>query len=187
MSITESVSTKGFRGMLGGTMVFRKVGDDTVVAAAPGKTTRLPTVNQEAQRSRFRLAAYYARRVKEDPVLLGLYKTLAQARGVRYYPLVIKDYFTLPMVDQLLNGPNGELPGVKFTAVVVNEIAVRSVTLRILSPDTTLLDSGSATVGADGQSWSFVSEALGVLATGNQVEVTAVDYPGNTVTEIFTI
>ena len=54
--VLNNLITKGLSGQLGKALVFRKVGDRTIVATAPS-TNADPTEPQKLQRERFKRAA----------------------------------------------------------------------------------------------------------------------------------
>lgn len=186
MALTESVWTYGLRGMVGKKMVFRKTMSGTVVADSPGKSSKEANEVQILQRDRFRLASFYAKRAKEDAELNAIYTDLALKRGSMHLRrLMVSDYFSMPRILSWERVTEPEQSGEHFRVIVLNIIRVKKVQVCILTPDGSVLDSGNATVGPDGQTWSFSSSATNIFEPGNQFQVVATDYPGNQITESY--
>ena len=80
MAKTKSLLTAGLRGTVGGTLVFRRLNGETVVAAALVPSSKQPSEGQVMQRERFRLASLYAKRAFNDPELRVEYELVAKVK-----------------------------------------------------------------------------------------------------------
>ncbi|MBL0744976.1 hypothetical protein [Chryseolinea lacunae] len=78
--VKNNLVTKGLSGQLGKTLVFRKVGDRTIVATSPS-TNDDPTPAQKTQRGRFHDASIFAKAQMDDPAIKKLYEEEAKRRG----------------------------------------------------------------------------------------------------------
>ena len=58
--VKKNLITKGLSGILGGTLVFRNVGEKTVVSVAP-TTTKEASPAQKNHREKFQQAVFYAK------------------------------------------------------------------------------------------------------------------------------
>lgn len=184
MAKSKSLLTAGLRGAVGGTLMFRKMNGETVVSAFPEKSSKEPSEKQLAQRGRFRLASLYAQRIKTDPVLLEEYVVAAAKKG---YPsarsLMIADYFRLPEI--LSMNVNTQQDGTVLEALVVDYMRVQSVTVSMKNPEGQVLESGSCTLSADQQTWTYAVQVVEHLVAGVNIEFIATDLPGNVTTESF--
>src|SRR5438045_1401817 len=90
----------GFSGRSGG-MVFRTGRGQTFISQRPGPKRGRASAAQQQQRDRFALAAAYAKQVLSDPWQRRVYEALATDRGRRADKLLISDFLTPPVVDQL--------------------------------------------------------------------------------------
>ena len=184
MAKSMNIATKGMSGMIGGTLVFRKVNGKTVVASAPVPSSKQPTEGQLQQRERFRLASMYAQRVAHDPLLneeyaqVALQKKLASARVV-----AIADYFRLPEILSLTvsTKPAGSI----VEAIVADYVRVKTVTVAVNGPDGSVLETGKGVMGIDKQTWTYRVQNSANLVAGVSFEITATELPGNVTTKSF--
>lgn len=184
MAKTKSLLTAGLRGTVGGTLVFRRVNGETVVSASPEKSSKEPSSNQKAHRERFRLASLYARRVSTDPVLLEEYLIAARKKG---YPnvrsFIIADYFKFPEIINF--NLNTQPTGTALETLVVDYMRVKSVSVSLIAPDDSVLESGNGVLSIDQQTWTYEVLDSAHLVAGVTFEITATDLPGNVTTKSF--
>ena len=183
MSKTMSLVTAGFRGMLGRTLVFRKLNGETVVAAAPGPRSKQPTEGQMIQRERFRLASLYAQRVTRDPELRVEYELAAKAKKLpSARSAAIANYFHSP---EILNAKFSTDPSgiIIVEAIVVDYHRVISVTISVNAPDGSALETGNGVLGIDNQTWTYQIQNSADLVAGVIFEITATNLPGNVTTQ----
>lgn len=187
--ISGNPAVKGARGMVNDTLVYRRGQDGLILCGAPEKSSKAPSVKQVEHREKFRLANFYAARVKANPELLALYEQAAAQRNYRsVHAFIVADYFSEPKVVDYIPDPGTvEKPGDGISVCVVDEMFARSVTLEIQAPDGTVLVSGAATMGADYQSWTLSLADKSVLASGNILLVEVKDYPGHVLNTSFVL
>jgi len=185
MAKTKSLLTAGLRGTVGGTLVFRRLNGETVVAAAPVPSSKQPSEGQVLQRERFRLASLYAKRALNDPELQIDYELLAKAKKLpSARAAAIADYFRSP---EILNAKisTEESGAVVVEAIVVDYLRVKSVTISAISPDGPVLETGNGVLGNDNQTWTYTVQDSAGLVAGISFEITATDLPGNVTTKSF--
>lgn len=184
MAKTKSLLTAGLRGTVGGTLVFRRVNGETVVSAAPEKSSKEPSMNQKVHRERFRLASLYAQRISTDPVLLEEYLIAAGKKG---YPnvrsLIIADFFRFPEI--LSFNVNTKPTGSELETIIVDFMRVKSVTVSFMAPDGSVLETGNGVLGSDKQTWTYQVLDSAHLVAGVNFEITATDLPGNVTIKSF--
>lgn len=186
--ISGNPAVKGARGMVNGTLVYRKYQDGMILAGAPEKSSKAPSEKQVAQREQFRLANFYASRVKKNPELLALYQQGAERRSYpNVHSYIIADYFRMPEVLSYAREVDETTSEVRIVVLVVDLIAAKSVTLQVQTPDGTILESGSAIVEDDGQSWDYVPADPANLSSGNLLVAEVTDHPGHVVTRSFVL
>ncbi|WP_163712919.1 hypothetical protein [Mangrovibacterium lignilyticum] len=186
--ISGNPAVKGASGMVGGTLVYRKFGKETILASAPEKSSKEPSEKQVEQREKFRLANFYAARVKANPELLAAYRDAMIRRSyINVHSLIIADYFREPEIISFNQEVDETTSEVRIAVLVVALLQAKSVTLRIQTPDGTVLESGPAVMEADQQIWLYSPADPAQLASGNLMEVEVTDYPGHLVTKSFVL
>jgi hypothetical protein len=183
MAKTKSLLTAGLRGTVGGTLVFRRVNGETVVAAAPGLSSKQPSEAQLNQRERFRLASLYAKRAVSDPELRVEYELVAKAKKLPSARAVaIADYFRSP---EILNAKlSTDQSGVMVVeAIVVDYLRVKSVTISTNAPDGSVLETGNGVLSIDNQTWTYQVQNPADLIADARFDLAATDLPGNVTTQ----
>jgi hypothetical protein len=183
MAKTKSLLTAGLRGTVGGTLVFRRLNGETVVAAAPVPTSKQPSESQMMQRERFRLASLYAKRAFNDPELRVEYELVAKVKKLpSARAAAIADYFRFP---EILNAKiSTDQSGVVIVeAVVVDYLRVKSVTISVISPDGSVLETGNGVLGIDNQTWTYQVQNSANLIAEMRFDIHATDLPGNVTTQ----
>lgn len=183
MAKTKSLLTAGLRGTVGGTLVFRRLNGETVVAAAPVPSSKQPSEGQVMQRERFRLASLYAKRAFNDPELRVEYELAAKMKKLpSARAAAIADYFRSP---EILNAKiSTDQSGVLMVeAVVVDYLRVKSVTISVNAPDGSVLESGNGVLGIDNQTWTYQVQNSANLVSETRFDIAATDLPGNVTTQ----
>jgi hypothetical protein len=164
-----------------GDLVFRRHGDDVVIARRPAGERQF-TPGQIAHQERFRLATVYGRAALADPATKALYEAKATATGTPVFALAIADFFHEPAVDAIdlsaYTGKAGEKIGIRAH----DDFELAGVAVAIRKPDGTVLEQGAAVAGNDSV-WAYTTTTA--LPTGQAVmiEVTATDRPGHKTTK----
>lgn len=183
MAISQNLVTKGLTGSVGKTLVFKTVNGKTIVSASPVKGSKEPSEKQLEQRKRFKLASLYAARVIANSELLLEYTEAAQRKGItNVRSLIMADYFHAP---EIMDYEISTTPTDSLNCVVADLVRVKSVTMKIMTPDGEVLESGNATMSVDLQTWSFLISDVAHLQNPFSIEISATDLAGNVSTKTF--
>jgi hypothetical protein len=175
--LTSSGLVKSIRGHVGN-LVFRQTGDKLILTERPGKRTKPATDAQAAVQAKFKLAVVYAKVAMANPALQAVYAPVAAAEGKSIYCLMIRDFFVPSVVDSIdVTAYTGQ-PGEAITIQAHDDIAVVSVTVRILDANNNLVEQGAATLvnGA----WVYTTTAAAPAGQALTIEATATDNPAHT-------
>ena len=161
-----------------GDLVFRNYGGDTVLSRLPDLSGVVPTAGQEAQRVRFRDAAFYGRVVLEDPPARAFYEEVAARRKQPLFSVIVGDYLNSPVVDAIDAAAYAGATGDPILVRAHDDVEVTAVTVTLTDDAGAELETGPAV--SDGGSWRY--EAQTDVPSGTAVVVTAraSDRPGNT-------
>ena len=162
-----------------GDLVFKRYGDEVVVARKPDLEGLEPSEAQLAQRERFREAAFYGKMVMADPETKAIYEEVARAKGQPLFSLLVADFFNAPSVDVV------DLSG--YTGAAGDEIVIRArddfdvvgVSVALTDADGNPIESGEATeTPPDSGRWIYTATAAVTTGTTVRIAVTATDRPG---------
>jgi hypothetical protein len=129
-----------------GDLVFRRHGDDVVIARRPAGDRQF-TPGQVAQQERFRLATVYGRAALADPATKALYEAKAAATGTPVFALAIADFFHAPAVDDIdLSAYSGQV-GERIAIRAHDDFELVGVAVAIRKADGTVLEQGAAAAG----------------------------------------
>jgi len=187
MAFAKGIATKGYRGMVGNTLVFKKWGEKTVVAAAPERVTKAPSIIQLAHQERFRLASYYAKRTMFDPDLLAEYRAAAEVKGIASVRnVMMADYFSSPRILECEVKASSSQPGSKSLKILaVAYVRVTAITVSVTDPDGTVLESGNALLNADTQISTYEFQDASNLIAGVSYNIKATSLTGNVTSNSF--
>ena len=165
--------------------MFKKYGDDTIIAQSPGRRTTPPTAGQQKQQERFKLAAVYGHTALADPVTGAVYRARTKAKGQPVFSVAVADFFKQPVVDEIDLAACTGKPNETIKIRASDDFEVVGVGVRILDTAGATLEQGLATQGSDFV-WTYASTTT--LPAGQQVsiEVTATDRPGHKTTKVQT-
>lgn len=166
----------GISGKNGG-MVFRRVRGQIVLARRPDVRDQDPTPAQQAQRDRFTLAADYARRVLADPWQRRMYERLAASRNRRVDKLLMSDFLTPPVVEEIDVSGYQRRAGDVVRVIASDDIEVAEVEIAIHTAAGATIERGHATP-VHGV-WCY--RAIGSAPAGEPLVITATarDRPGH--------
>lgn len=177
MKVTLHPSIKSITGTLDD-WVYRRVGDQIVVAGRPGPSTKPETEPQRAGRQRFAAAVAYAKTVLADPYQREAYAELARRHGRRADKLLTSDYLTPPEIRRIgLEDYTGQ-PGGQIRILAMDDIEVVSVEVAIATTAGAELERGPC-VNLHGV-WCYTATSLAPAGAALQITVSAQDRPGNT-------
>lgn len=177
--VTFNALTKGFSGMIGRMLVFRRVGNNTIVQAAPVRKAKWSPAQKE-QRQRFKEASLYAGGVTANPAMKMAYAlTVRGQKGKAAYHAALTDFLNPPEITHVdCTGYTGQ-PGSRIHVLACDDFKVVSLSVQILAADGTVIESGAAHVQVNGVEWVYTATVENVLTAGSCVKVKARDLPGN--------
>ncbi|MCR5886437.1 hypothetical protein LRS06_01340 [Hymenobacter sp. J193] len=177
--VKNNIITQGLSGTIGGTLVFRQVGDRTIVSAAPRETDKAPTTKQLAQREQFQQAALYAKAQLADPASKAEYEAARDEDGGTAYTIAVADFMQAPDIHEIdLTYYTGKI-GDTLRVRVTDDFRVQAVTVRIENGDGTLVEEGAAVPNANGLDWTFTAKKANASLVGDKITIRATDKPGN--------
>ncbi|MBI5648830.1 MAG: hypothetical protein HZC40_00025 [Chloroflexi bacterium] len=164
-----------------GDLVFKRYGDEVIIARKPDLEGREPTEAQAAQREQFRQAALYGKTVMADPDAKAIYEDVAETRGIPVFSVTIADFFNGPSVDAVDVGG--------YTGKVGDEIGIRAhddfdvvaVQVGLTKQDGSAIEAGAAIEKPpDSGNWIYKATIAVPNGTPVRIAVTAKDRPGHT-------
>ena len=180
MARIANVAVKGLQGMVGGTLVYRKVNGRTVVSAAPDDAPRAVSESQMAHREKFKQASFYASRAMMKPETKALYVEAAKAEGMpNPRAVALADYFRAPRVAFIETREYKGQPGEEIAVSVANVCRPNKVTVGIYAPDSSELESGEAVYSDAGHCWVYNATVVNSELQGTRIAVQVTDLPGN--------
>ena len=177
--VLKNLVTKGLSGKLGDSLVFRKVGDKTIVSTVP-TTTKEPTEKQKAQRERFQMAVLYAKSQMDDPATKAAYE--AEARGAgqpNAYNIAVADFFRAPDIEDV---DLSAYTGAKNDTIrirAIDDFKVKTVRVEIYNADGTEVENGEAVQQTNGLDWVYTATTVNEDLSGDRIVIKASDIPGN--------
>jgi hypothetical protein len=162
-----------------GDLVFKRSGDEVVIARKQDFSNREPSEAQLAVQARFRQAALYGKLVMADPDTKKLYEDAAKAKGQPLFSLTMADFFHAPSVDEVDLARYGGRIGDPIIILAHDDFAVSAVQVALNDAAGNPIENGEA-VETPAKSGRWLYTATAAVATGTQVRinVTAVDHPG---------
>jgi len=177
--VLKNLVTKGLSGKLGDTLVFRRVGDRTIVSTAP-TTTKEPTEKQKAQRERFQMAVLYAKGMMKVPSAKADYEAEAKGAGQpNAYNIAVADFFRAPDIEDVDLSMYTGAVGDTIRIRAVDDFRVESVRVEIYNADGTEVESGNAMQQTNGIDWLYRATAVNEDLSGDRIVIKASDMPGN--------
>ncbi|MFO1501626.1 MAG: hypothetical protein U1G07_25140 [Verrucomicrobiota bacterium] len=169
-----------------GDMVFKRFGDEEIVAKMPNRTGIVATPNQLAQQERFRLASLYGRSVLADEQSRALYEHVAARKGVPVFALTIGDFLNSPAIDEIdLSSYTGK-PAEVIRIRASDDVEVKGVTVTIRDQNGLLIEEGVAAWATATASWTYTTTGTVTAGLGVAIEVSATDRPGHKTTKTHT-
>lgn len=176
--VGKNIVTQGLSGMIGGTIVFRQVGKQTIVAAAPEKKERTATAGERAHRSKFGMAILYGKGVIADPTSKKEYGKQAED-GQSAYNVAVADFMNAPEIDEVdVTKYTGEI-GSKIRVRAIDDFEVARVYIKIENPDGTIAEEGEAIADPNGLDYIFTAKKKNTSLDGDKITILVNDLPGN--------
>ncbi|MDR1169542.1 MAG: hypothetical protein LBK97_01745 [Prevotellaceae bacterium] len=174
----KNVVTYGLSGKVGDLLVFRQVDGQTIVSQTPGKSRTPESKKQAAHRKRFQQAVLYAQIAIESPETGERYKAVAAKKGKKAFNLAVADFFNAPDIENIdVSGYCGNA-GDQIRIIARDDFAVKSITVRIVNSDGSLVEEGEA-VNSVSALWIYTATQDNENLEGDKITVTVSDLPGN--------
>jgi hypothetical protein len=163
-----------------GDLVFKRYGDEVVLARKPDLNGREPSAAQLAARERFRKAAQYGKLALAQPEVRARYEATAQECGDPLFSLMVADFFKAPMVDEVsVSGYTGQA-GETIVMQAHDDFEVTGVTVSIRDAGGQAVENGVAVQNPPNSGrWIYTTTQTVSNVSGVQVTATASDRPGN--------
>jgi len=162
-----------------GDLVFKRWGDEEIVARIPDRTGIVPSANQLAQMDKFRLAAVYGKAVMADQATRTIYTQAGERRGIPAFAMSVGDFLNAPAVEEIdLAGYTGKVGDI-IRVRASDDLDVQGVTVTIRSQGGAVLEEGAATLTAGTATWSYTATTALAQGQAVSIEVSATDRPGH--------
>lgn len=178
-TVKKNIITQGLSGTLGGAIVFRQVGDRTIVSTPPAPNSNPPTAKQLAARQRFQEASVYAKAQLQDPDLKAEYEAIGETRRMSAYAVAVADFLKGPDIQEIdLSDYSGD-PGDTIRVRVTDGFRVDAVRVIITNGDGSQVEAGDAVQQQKAIDWVYTATASNPNLNGDKITVQALDVPGN--------
>lgn len=176
--VGKNIVTQGLSGMIGGTIVFRQVGDQTIVGQAPAKQDRTPSEDEKARRIKFGKAILYGKSAVSNPTSKELYQKQADD-GQSAFNVAVADFMHAPEIDEVdLSNYTGEI-GSTIRVRASDDFQVIRVYVKIEGQDGVVFEEGEAVADPNGLDFNFTAKKKNVSLTGDKITIEVNDLPGN--------
>ena len=171
---SNNVVTHGLSGKVGDLLVFRQVGGKTVIGKVPRKSNKV-SESQKEHRKKFQMAVLYA----QSPENQEMYREKAAKKGRLPFHVAVADFLKAPSIENIdISGYTGNAGDI-IRIRVMDDFAVKAVTVRISNSDGSLVEEGAALPDATGYEWTFTAAQSNDSLDGDKIEIIASDVPGN--------
>jgi hypothetical protein len=158
--------------------VYRNRNGKTVAARKPDRSRVPASAQQEAVRTKFRMATRYAKSVMNDTQKLALYAEKL-TEGKTIHNLVVADYFDAPGIEDINTfGYAGNIND-KIIIKVDDKFPIAMVHVKIERGDGSVVEQGLAAATLSSEQWEYTCTAANTAVIGSKVIITALDLPGN--------
>lgn len=180
----KNIVTRKNKGGFGKQVVFRQLGEDTIMCNHPGPRTGEPTADQLVVREKFNAAIRYAKAVIANEALKASYQAVVQGNQSAYN-VAMADAFRAPEVKDIDRTQYTGQPNSTIHINAVDDFRVESVYVTLLNQAGNILEEGPAAIDPNNQYWIYTAVNNNPDVPGCTVKVKATDLPGNTVTKDF--
>jgi len=177
--VKKNIVTEGMSGKLDDKIVFRNVGERTIVSTKPTPSNREPSEAELGHQSRFRQAAIYAKAVIKTEELGEAYKLAAKTSKTKSpFNIAVADFLNVPEIQDVdISGYTGQAD----EAIIVkafDDFLVKQVRVTIQKPDGVEVENGLAEQDEFGD-WRFSTTASNDSVDGSKIIIEVMDHPGN--------
>jgi hypothetical protein len=177
--ISDNMLVVGARGNLGGQVVFKKHGDNTIMTKMPVQSRKKPSKDQKKRRELFTDAVAYAQSALKDSVLKQEYQQRAGSSRTAYH-IALSDFLNPPVVEHIdYSQYNGNIGSI-ITITATDDFRVAEVRISIFSSSGKLLEEDDAIPHRiDSSKWVYKARVINKKLEGTTIKVVAKDIPGN--------
>lgn len=176
--VGKNIVTQGLSGMIGGTIVFRQRGDQTIVSQAPEKKERPATESETQRRSRFGMAILYGKGAVKDPTIKAAYEEQAE-ENQSAFNVAVADFMNAPEIDEVDVTAYTGAVGSKIRVRATDDFQVSRVYVKIENPDGSIAEEGEAVADPNGLDWIFTAKKKNESLDGDKITIEVNDLPGN--------
>jgi hypothetical protein len=151
----NNILTKGLSGMVGKQIVFRSWNGKTFISVTPKKPKKQSIIQKE-NRTKFKRATIYAKRMMKDPVKKAEYKEIAEKLQLpNAYTAAITDYMRNPEIEALdLAGYSGKADEEIKVTVSKKGFDIQEVEVIVVNENGEVIEEGKAVKGS-GTEWLY--------------------------------
>lgn len=176
--VKKNIVTEGLSGKLGNNIVFRNVGNKTIVAVKPDVSKRVDSEAQKQHKRRFRAGTTYAKKASQDPSLREGYAVKVKP-GQSPYNIALADFLNAPEISEpdlsFFKGAKGS----QLLLQVTDDYLVTEVKVAIYDAQGGLVEEGMASPHENGVDWIYTTQKAMTSVSGSSVFIQASDLPGN--------
>jgi len=177
--VTFNPTVKHVHGHVGD-LIFKARDGQNIVAAKPDHVHQPNTPAQQQQKEQFRLGAFYAKGIMADAQARAPYAAKAKQVHKPAFALILGDYLTPPVVDQIDLGGYHKHVGEPILIKAHDDFEVSGVTVTIADNAQTPVETGTATFDPAVNAWRYVATVDASAKPGVTVTANALDRPGHT-------
>ena len=184
--VKKNILAQGLSGMLGKTIVFRQVGDETIATSRPVRNGEL-SVKQKAQQAKFTQAVQYANGQMADPTAKAEYALAKDKLFDTSFNIAVADFLGSPSVQEIDTIAYKGKVGDKIRVRAVDDFKVASLLVQVLKADNTVAEQGQAVQQANKIDWVYMATTAITALTGFKVVASAKDKPGKSASQTKTL
>ena len=166
-------------GKVGDQFVFRNRNGKSFTSNIPKLSTKPPKSGQVSQRNKFRLAAKYGNKVKDDPGLSEMYQVQATQQGTSVYQVAVTDFLKAPVINEIKIAKYKGKIGDMILIDAYDDFMVNSVRLVINDSNGQLVEEGDCLLADDKMYWVYTATCEIADLNGVAINALAEDLPGN--------
>lgn len=175
---TKNFLTRNLHGTFGGQIVFRVLGDKSIMTPVPRRKATGPVGKQRHVRHRFRLASLWAKKTIADPELKAAYKALAQGT-MTAYTMAIMNYLRPPEITCVDASAYSGNAGEKIAVMATDLYKICGVHVTLLRSAGEILEEGECLPCGTVNRWEYTAKQQNDLLPGTVILAVAVNLPGH--------
>ena len=176
---TRNPIITGISGQVGN-LLFRQVGNETIIGLSPDLSRVAATPAQLAHRRRFQEAAQYGKMAMADPEKHALYQAEARQRHQPIFSVIVGDFFKPPTVTHVDAAAYTGQAGQVIVVQAQDDVLVTAVALTLTDGAGVVLETGAAQANPPNSGrWTYVTTAAANGAAVVRIVAAATDMPGH--------